>query len=90
MTTKTPATKAAPKAPEAPKEPEGIKPLFAIHAINPFSNGKSAPAGSIFTPDTAQERDELIALGAARDLDEVEASAYRPPVDDIDPAEALG
>lgn len=62
--------KAAAPAPEA--KPKAVKPLYAIHEINPFGKGGHAPADSIFVPVSKDERDELLALEAARELTEDE------------------
>lgn len=71
MTTNVTKPKTEAAAPAAPTV-KAVKPLYAIHEINPFGNGNHAPADSIFVPVSKDERDELLALEAARELTEDE------------------
>lgn len=50
---------------------DGVKPLFALHKIT-YGNAQTAPSKSIFTPVSETERLELLGIGAARELDDVE------------------
>lgn len=55
-----------------PVKGDAIAPLKAIHYIV-YGKAKHAAADSIFVATSAAERQELLDLGAARELDEVEA-----------------
>ena len=47
-----------------------VAPVFALHKIN------GLPAQRIFRPDSKEQRDELFALEAVRDLTEAEAALF--------------
>jgi len=87
--TKKPAAKAAAKI----EDTVAVKPAVAVHSIVVGKDERVAP-GSFYTPVDEAQRDELLALGAIRELeDESEIALYekieasKAPVD---PEGALG
>jgi hypothetical protein len=52
---------------------DGVAPLYAIHKIT-YGDDQAAPSKSIFTPVSEDERNELLGLGAARELTAEEAA----------------
>lgn len=61
---------AKPKREVVVKHESDIAPLFALHKIN------GEPSRRVFVPVNQEQRDELIELGAARELSEVEQLAF--------------
>lgn len=53
-----------------------VKPLYAVHEINPFGKGNHATANSVFVPVSEDERNELLGLEAARELTEDELVVF--------------
>lgn len=66
-----PAKAAAPKAESPAAKPVTIKPLYAIHRIV-YGDKKVAAGDTIFAPTTEKEREDILRLGAGRELNEVE------------------
>lgn len=71
MTEKVDSAKPAAK-PAAAKKPAGVKPLYALHRIV-YGKAQVAVGDSIFAPTTEKEREDILRLGAARELNDVEA-----------------
>jgi len=71
--TAKPEKAAAPKAEAAaaPAKVIAIKPLYAIHRIV-YGDKKVAAGDTIFAPTTEKEREDILRLGAGRELNEVE------------------
>lgn len=67
---------AKPAAPAKPKPVEhGIAPLFALHKIR-YGKAQTAPSKSLFVPVNEKERDEILALNAAREPTETELAVF--------------
>lgn len=72
MNDKVDSAKPAAK-PAAVKKPAGVKPLYALHKIV-YGNAQTAPGKSIFLPTSEKEREDILKLGAGRELTDVEVA----------------
>lgn len=86
MTEKVDSAKPAAK-PAAAKKPAGVKPLYALHKIV-YGQAQTAVGDSIFVPTSEKERGEILKLGAARELNDVEAVVAKSL--NLDAADATG
>lgn len=72
MNDKVDSAKPAAK-PAAAKKPAGVKPLYALNKIV-YGKAQTAPGKSIFLPTSEKEREDILKLGAGRELTDVEVA----------------
>lgn len=69
------------------KKEEGVEPVVALHFIV-YGDDENAPPKAVFTPYNKAEREELLNVGAARELDETERLVFSSGMS-VEPVETV-